>query len=122
MKTFCSKLEIKNIFIWEKNYETNDEISEYSPAHGYNDIKNPFAHGEENIYFMLHQKDILLLEYEDSSVKKDYEYLYKKDEELKGDNITVENEGFVKCAKDFTNCKIILSKQKYHQFTTLLII
>ena len=35
----------------------------------------------------------------------------KKDEELKGDNITVENEGNVEYGNDFLNCKIIHSKQ-----------
>ena len=44
---------------------------------------------------MLHQKHIPLREYEDSSPKNEYEYLYKKGEELKGDNITIENEGIV---------------------------
>ena len=44
------------------SFETNDEIVEYSSEHGYNDIKFPFAGGEENIYFMLHQKYIPLQE------------------------------------------------------------
>ena len=33
------------------------------------------------------------------------------DDELKGDNITVENEGVVEYGVDFFNCKIIHSKQ-----------
>ena len=48
--------------MWEKNYlvfETNDEIVKYPSEHGFNDVKFPFAHGKENIYFMLHQKFIL---------------------------------------------------------------
>ena len=60
---------------------------------------------------MLHQKFILLQEYENSTVKNDYQYLYTKDEELKSDNITVENEGIVEYGNDFPNCKIIHSKQ-----------
>ena len=61
---------------------------------------------------MLHQKYIPIQEYENSSVKNEYQYLYKKDEELKGDNITVDNEGVVEYGNDFLNCKIIHSKQK----------
>ena len=91
--------------------ETNDEIVKYSTEHGFNDIKFPFAHGKENIYFMLHQKNIPLQEYENSIVKNEYQYLYKKDEEIKCDNITVENEGIVEYSNDFLNCKIIHPKQ-----------
>ena len=44
-------------------------------------------------------------------MKNEYKYLYKKDDELKGDNITVENEGDVEYGNNFINCKIIHSKQ-----------
>ena len=97
----------KNLF----SFETNDEIDGYTVEHGFNDVKYPFAHGKENIYFMLHQKYIPLQEYENSTVKNEYQYLYKKDGELKGDNISVENEGVVEYGNDFINCKIIHSKQ-----------
>ena len=60
---------------------------------------------------MLHQKYIPLQEYENSTVKNEYQYLYKKDDILKGDNITVENESIVEYGNDFLNCKIIHSKQ-----------
>ena len=60
---------------------------------------------------MLHQKYISLQESESSTVKNEYLYLYKKDEELKGDNITLENEGVVEYGNDFLNFKIIHSKQ-----------
>ena len=60
---------------------------------------------------MLHQKYIPLQEYENSTVKNEYQYLYKKDEELKGDNITVVNEDNVEYGNDFINCKTIHSKQ-----------
>ena len=43
--------------------------------------------------------------------KNEYQYLYKKDVELKGDNITVENEGIVGYGNDFINCKIIQFNQ-----------
>ena len=60
---------------------------------------------------MLHQKYIPLQEYENSIMKNENQYLYKKDEELKGDNVSVENEGVVEYGNDFINCKIIHSKQ-----------
>ena len=60
---------------------------------------------------MLHQKYIPLQEYENSTVKNDYQYLYKKDDVLHGDYITVENEGIVEYGNNFLNCKIIHSKQ-----------
>ena len=99
--------------MWEKNclvFETIVEIVKYSSEHGFNDIKFPFARGNENIYFMLHQKYTPIQEYENSTVKNEYEYLYKIDEELKGDNITVENDGIVEYGNDFINCKIVHSK------------
>ena len=60
---------------------------------------------------MLHQKNIPVQEYENSTVKNENQYLYKKDDVLKGDNIIVENEGIVEYGNDFLNCKIIHSKQ-----------
>ena len=83
----------------------------YFSEHGNNDVKYPFAYGKENIYFLLNQKYIPIQGYENSTVKNEYHYLYKKGEELKGDNITVENEGVVEYGNDFLNCKIIHSKQ-----------
>ena len=56
---------------------------------------------KKNNYFMLHQKYFSLQEYENSTVKNEYQYLYKKEEKLKGDNITVENEGDVENGNDF---------------------
>ena len=93
------------------SFETNDEIDGYTVEHGFNDVKYPFAHDKENIYFILHQKYFPLQEYENSTMKNEYQYLYKKDEELKSDNITVENEGIVEYGHDFINCEIIHSKQ-----------
>ena len=113
-ENFVFKIEDKKfIHVGEKlfSFETNDEIVKYSSEHGFNDVKFPFAHGKENIYFMLYQKYIPLQEYENSTVKNEYQYLYKKDEELKSDNITEENEGVVEYGKVFINCKIIHSKQ-----------
>ena len=104
----------KYVHVGEKlfSFETDDEIVEYSLEQGFNDVKFPFAHGKENIYFMLHQKYIPFQEYENSTVKNEYQYLYRKNEEIKSDNITVENKGIVEYDNDFLNCKIIHSKQK----------
>ena len=108
-ENFLIKIEDKKyIHVGEYlfSFETNDEIEEYFSEHGFNDVKFSFARGKENIYFMLHQKYIPLQEYENSTVKNEYEYLYKKDRELKCDNITV-----VEYGNDFLNCKIIHSNQ-----------
>ena len=91
-------------------FETNDEIEKFFLEHVNNDVKYPFAYGEENIYFMSHQKFIPIQEYENSTMKNESQYLYKKDEELKGDNITPENDGIVDYGNDFLNCKKIHSK------------
>ena len=93
------------------SFETNDENVDYFTEHGNNDVKYSFAYGKENIYYMLHQKNIPLQEYENSTMKNEYQYLYKRDEELKGDNISVENKGLVEYGNDFLICKIIHSKQ-----------
>ena len=108
----------KYIHVGEKffRFETNDEIVKYSSAHGFNDIKFPYAYDEENIYFTLHQKHILLQEYQNSTVKIEYQYLYKKDEELKSNNITIENDGIVEYGNDFYIVKLsclILNKSMF---------
>ena len=112
---FLFEIEPKNyIHVGEKviSFETDDEIEGYTVERGFNDVKFPFADGKENIYFMLHQKFIPLQDYENSTVKNEYQYLDKKDDVLKGDSITVENEGIVEHGSDFLYCKIIHSKQK----------
>ena len=40
----------KYTYVGEKvfTFETNDEIVKYSSEHGFNDVKFPFAYGEEN--------------------------------------------------------------------------
>ena len=103
----------KYVHVGEKviGFETNDEIVDYYSEHGNNDVKYTYAYGKENIYFMLHQKYIPIQEYENSIMKNEYQYLYKKDDELKGDNITDENESIVEYGNDFINCKIVHSKQ-----------
>ena len=81
------------------SFETNDEIEKYFSEHGNNDVKYPFAYDKGNIHFMLHQKYIPIREYESSTMKNEYQYLYKKDDELKGDKITIENEGIVEMVR-----------------------
>ena len=93
------------------SFETNDEIKDFFSERGNNDVKYSFAYGKENIYFMLEPKYIPIQEYGNSTVKNEYKFLYKKDCELKGDNITVENEGVVEYGNNFLNCKIFHSKQ-----------
>ena len=99
----------KYIHVGEKlfSFETNDEIEKYFSEHGFNDVKIPFAYGKENIYFMLDQKYIPIQEYQNSTMKNEYQYLYKKNEE-----ITNDPEGFdFVYGEDFLNCKVIHSKQ-----------
>ena len=94
-ENFLFKIEDKKyIHVGEKlfSFETSDKVLNYSSEHAFNDIKFPFAHGKENIYFMLHHKNIPIQEYENSTKKSEYEYLYKMDDKLKCYNITIENE------------------------------
>ena len=78
----------------------------YSLEHGFSDIKFAFAYDEKSIQLMLHQKHIPFQDYKNSTQKDEYEYLYKKDDESKGDYITIENVGIVEYGNDFINCKI----------------
>ena len=113
-KNFLFKIEDKKfIHVGERifSFETDDEITEYFSEDGHNDVKYPFALSNENIYYMLYQKYIPIEEYQNTIEEGEYQYLYKKDSELKGDNITQENEGVVEYGNNFINCKIIHSKQ-----------
>ena len=56
---------------------------------------------------MLYQKHITIEEFDNSGMAGQYQNLFKKDEELKGDN----DDGIVEYGNDFLNCKIIHSKQ-----------
>ena len=70
----------KYIYVGKKviTFEPNDIIVKYSSEIGFNDINFLFAYGEENNYFMLNQMFICFQEYENSTVKNEYQYLYKK--------------------------------------------
>ena len=58
---------------------------------------------------MLHQKCFTIQEHKDSTEKDEYEYLHKKDDDLKGDNN--ENESIIEYGNNFINCKMIISRQ-----------
>ena len=70
----------KYVYVGDKvhSFETNDTIITFSSELGFNDIKFPYAYGEENIYFMLHQNYILILEYETSLLKTSRSIYIKK--------------------------------------------
>ena len=111
-ENFLFEIEDKKyVYVGEKviTFETNDKIVRYSSKLGCNDVKYPHAYGEENIYFMLHQKYIPIQEYENSTEKDEYKYLCKKEEELKGDN-----EGSVEYGNDFISLQFNHSKQRKH--------
>ena len=91
--------------------KTIDHIEEYFSESEFNDVKYRFALSKQNIYYMLYQKYITIEEFENTEMEDEYQYLYEKDSELKGDNITVENDGRVEYGNDFLNRKIIDSKQ-----------
>ena len=109
-------LEIENkkcVHVGEKffSFERNDEIVDNVFERGFNDVKHPFAYGKENVYFMLHQNYIPIQDYQAWTRKNEFQYFYKKDEYLKGDNTTDENEGIVDYGNDFINCKIAHPKK-----------
>ena len=77
-ESFLFKIGDKKYFHVGENlfsFETNEKIIKYSSEHGHNDIKFPFARGNEETYFMLHRKYIPIQEYENSTVKNEYLYL-----------------------------------------------
>ena len=58
---------------------------------------------------MLYQKYITFKEFENEEMKDEYQYLYKKDGELKGDSI--EDDAIVEFGNEFLNSENIHSKQ-----------
>ena len=87
IKDFLFKIEDKNYtYVGDKifTFKTHDEITKYYSEEGFNYIKYSNALGNEKIYYMSHQKYIPINEYENSMIKDPYQYLYKKDDELKG--------------------------------------
>ena len=113
-ENFLFKIEDKKyIYVGEKlfTFKTTDDIEEYFSESKNNDMKYPFALSNENVYYMLYQKNITIGEFNNSKMFDEYQYLYIKDEELKGDKITVKNEDVVEYGNDFLYCKFIDSKQ-----------
>ena len=100
---FLCEIENKKcIYVGENlvSFETNGEIVKYSSELGFNDVKVPFAYSKENIYFMLNWEGIPFQQYETSTEKNEYQYLFKKVGELKGDIITDENTGIFEYGND----------------------
>ena len=99
----------KYVHVREKlfSFETNDEIVDYFSEHCLNDVKYTYAYGKENIYFMSYQKFIPIQEYENSTMKNEYQYLYKKNEEITDDPEGID----IVYGEDFLNCKNVHSKQ-----------
>ena len=58
------------------------------------------------------KKSIPFQEHETSTLKNEYEYLYRNDDEVKVDKITDEIKGIVEYGNDFLNCKAFLSKRQ----------
>ena len=98
----------KYVHVGEKlfTFETNDEIVDHFTEHVSNDVKYTYAYGKENVYFMLHQKYIPIQEYENSTMKNEYQYLYKKNEEITNDPEGVD----IVYGENFLNYKFIHSK------------
>ena len=65
------------------SFGTNDTMINYFSELGFNDVEFPHAYGENNIYVMLHRKFFPIQECETSTLKNEYEYLDKKDKEIK---------------------------------------
>ena len=70
-------------------------------------MKYTYAYGLENIYFMLYRKNIAFEENKNSTQKDEYVHLRKKDDEMKNDLFTFENDGIVEYVNDSKNCKLI---------------
>ena len=115
-ENFLFEIDDKNyIYVGDKvvSFETNDKLKICSSKLDSNDVKYPNAYGGEKIYFMLHRKYILIQEFESATENDEYQYIYEKTDELKGDNITDEKEGIVEYGNDFTNCKLLLDKIEF---------
>ena len=102
-KNFLFEIENrKNVHVGEKliSFQTTDNTLEYSSNDGLNDVKYSYAHGIENMTVRFFRKFIPSEEYKNSTQKDDYVYLHKKDNEMKYDKVTVENEGTVEYGRD----------------------
>ena len=58
-------------------FPTNSNIIKYGFEYGFNDIKFPFGYDQTNIYYMLEKKYEPLEKYKKSTIKNEYDYLYR---------------------------------------------
>ena len=70
---------------------------------------------------MLLRENITTEEYKNSTQKDEYEYMYKKDDELKSDNITDKNKGVVEFGNDFMNCKFFYDRDSRHLYYSMFL-
>ena len=87
-ENFLFEIENKNyICIGDKvvSSDTNYEILSYSSKLGFNDNNFSFAYSDKNVHLMLHQKYNTIQDYESLTENDENRYLYKEDDELKGD-------------------------------------
>ena len=95
-KNFLNEIGERNfVYVVESlvSSETGDRKVENFSKQVFNNVKYKYAYSRENIYFMLHRKRVPIEEYKNSTQKDVYEYLYGKDDELKGNKITDETQG-----------------------------
>ena len=107
-KNFLLELEVKEFISVGENlvgFGTKDKIIEFFSKKGFNDVSFKYAYGTENIHFMLHGKYIPNEELKKAIQKDEFEYLYKKNDELKGDIITNEKESIFEHGNNFISCK-----------------
>ena len=58
-------------------FTTNSNIIKYGFDYGFNDIKFPYAYDQTNIYYMIEKKYEPLEKYKKSTIKNEYDYLYR---------------------------------------------
>ena len=58
-------------------FTTNSNIIKYGFRYGFNDIKFPYAYDQTIIYYMLEKKYEPFNQYKKSTIKNEYDYLYR---------------------------------------------
>ena len=61
-------------------FTSDTNIVKYGFRYGFNDIKYPFAYDQTNIYYMLEKKNEPINQYKKSTLKNEYDYLYRNNE------------------------------------------
>ena len=108
-ENFLFRIEDKKyIYVGEKiiTIKTIDDIDEYFSETGLNYVKYPFALSKENTYYMFYKKYNTTEEFDNSKMFDEYEYLFKKNKELKGDN----DNGIVEYGNDFSKIVKLLTR------------